>query len=104
MIKTFLATWRPASGIIRVVLVRQRDGWLAYFCTDPVVSAAAVLEMMADRGAIEQTFRDVKEVWGAAQQQVRNVYASVGAFAVNLALCSAVEAWAWERAEAELVR
>jgi hypothetical protein len=45
----------------------------------------------------------VKEVWGAGQQQVRNVYANVGAFAVNLLLYSAVEAWARARPEAELV-
>ena len=102
-IKTFLATWRPAGGLIRVVIVCEDDGWLAYFCTDPAVSAVAVLEAMADRGAIEQTFKDVKEVWGAGQQQVRNVYASIGAFAVNLTLYSVVEAWAWGRAEPELV-
>src|SRR5205807_5477685 len=60
-------------------------------------------EAMADRGAIEQTFKDVKEVWGAGQQQVRNVYASIGAFTLNLVLYSVVEAWAWQRAEEELV-
>jgi len=102
-IKTFLATWRPAGGLIRVVIVREDDGWLAYFCTDPAVSAVAVLEAMADRGAIEETFKDVKEVWGAGLQQVRNVYASIGAFAVNLTLYSVVEAWAWGRVEPELV-
>jgi hypothetical protein len=102
-VKTFLATWRPAGGVIRVVLVRETTGWLAYFCTDPAVSAAAVLEMMADRGAIEQTFKDVKEVWGAGQQQVRNVYANLGALAVNLVWYSLVEAWAWQRSEDELV-
>jgi hypothetical protein len=58
---------------------------------------------MADRGAIEHTFKDVKEVWGAGQQQVRNVYASVGALAVNLTMYSLVEAWAWARAEGRLV-
>ncbi len=102
-IQTFLATWRPAGGVIRVVIVRERDGWLAYFCSDPALSAVAILEAMADRGAIEQTFQDVKEVWGAGQQQVTNVYASIGAFAVNLTMYSVVEAWAWERAEQELV-
>jgi hypothetical protein len=102
-IKTFAATWRPAGGRIRVVIVREEDGWLAYFCTDPTVTAAAILETMANRGAIEQTFKDIKEVWGAGQQQVRNVYASIGAFAVNLILYSVVEAWAWARAEDELV-
>ena len=102
-IKTFEATWQPAGGRIRVVIVREQDGWLAYFCTDPAVSALAILEAMSDRGAIEQTFKDLKEVWGAGQQQVRNVYAGVGAFAVNLTLYSVVEAWAWSRAEEELV-
>jgi hypothetical protein len=102
-IKTFEATWQPAGGRIRVVIVREDDGWLAYFCTDPTVSAVAILEAMADRGAIEQTFKDVKEVWGAGQQQVRNVYASIGAFAVNLTMYSVVEAWAWSRAQEELV-
>ena len=33
-IKTFVATWRPAGGRIRVVMVREKRGWLAYFCTD----------------------------------------------------------------------
>jgi hypothetical protein len=66
----------------------------------PVV---AILEAMADRGAIEQLFKDVKEVWGAWQQQVRNVYASIGAFTVNLVLYSVVEVWAWEQEEEALV-
>jgi hypothetical protein len=102
-IKNFLATWRPAGGVIRVVLVREPDGWLAFFATDPSASAVQILEAMADRGALEQTFKDLKEVWGAGQQQVRNVYASVGAFALNLTLYSVVEAWAWGRGEEELV-
>ena len=102
-IKTFLATWQPAGGLIRVVLVREETGWLAYFCTDPMVSAAEVLEVMADRTAIEQTFKDVKETWGAGQQQVRNVYANLGAMALNLIWYSLVEAWAWLRRDEELV-
>lgn len=102
-IKTFEATWRPAGGRIRVVIVREKEGWLAYFCTDPSMTAEAILAAMADRGAIEQLFHDIKEVWGAGQQQVRNVYASIGAFTVNLVLYSVVEAWAWARAEETLV-
>jgi hypothetical protein len=99
-IKTFEATWRPAGGRIRVVIVWEDDGWLAYFCTDPAMTVVAILEAMADRGAIEQLFKDVKEVWGAGQQQVRNVYASIGAFTVNLVLYSVVELWAWAWDEA----
>lgn len=102
-IKTFLATWRPAGGLIRVVLVKEEAGWVAFFCTDPEVSAADILEAAADRGAHEQTFKGTKEVWGASEQQLRNVQANVGAFNLNGWLYSTVEAWAWERSEEELV-
>jgi len=102
-IKTFEATWRPAGGRIRVVLVKEEEGWRAYFCTDTAASVVDILEAAADRGAIEQTFKDVKEVWGAGQQQVRNVHASVGAFNLNGWMYSLVEAWAWARPAAELV-
>jgi hypothetical protein len=34
---------------------------------------------------------------------VRNVYAGIGAFAVNLAWYSLAEAWAWSRGDDELV-
>jgi len=102
-VKVFEATWEPVGGAILVVLVLEEDGWLAFFCTDKSVSAQKVLEVMADRGAIEQTFKDVKEVWAAQQQQVRNVYACMGAFNVNLWLYSLVEVWAWGASEDELV-
>jgi hypothetical protein len=67
------------------------------------LSAARILELAADRGALEETFKDVKEVWGAGQQQVRNVWANVGAFNMNAWMYSAVELWAWERSHEKLV-
>jgi hypothetical protein len=102
-VKVFLATWRPAGGIIQVVLVAEPDGWRAYFSTDPSLSARQVLELAADRGALEETFKDLKEVWGAGQQQLRNVQANVGAFNLNGWLYTAVEAWAWPQAHEQLV-
>lgn len=101
--KTFRATWRPAGGMIRVVIVKEEDGWIPWFCTDPEASVVDILEAAADRGAHEQTFKDKKEVWGAGQQQLRNVYANVGAFNLNGWMFSSVEAWAWERSQEELV-
>lgn len=101
--KTFLATWRPAGGVICVVLVKEEHGWVALFCTDPEASVVDILEGAADRGAHEQAFKDMKEVWGADQQQLRNVYANVGAFNLNGWLHSTVEAWAWQRPEEGLV-
>lgn len=102
-VKTFEATWRPAGGRIRVVLVQEENGWLAFFCTDLAASVVEILEAAADRGAIEQTFKDVKEVWGAGQQQVRNVQASIGAFNLNLWMYSLLEVWSWTKPAAELV-
>jgi hypothetical protein len=39
--------------LIRVVLVREDDGWVAFFCTDPAATAAQVLGAVADRAAVE---------------------------------------------------
>jgi hypothetical protein len=66
------------------------------------MTVVAILEAIADRGAIEQLFKDVKEVWGAGQQQVRNVYASIGAFTVSLVFYGVVKVWAWAHDEEAL--
>jgi hypothetical protein len=101
--KTFLATWKPAGGVIRVVLVDEPTGWRAYFCTHPSASVAEILMTVADRFSLEITFRDCKQIVGAGQQQVRFIHASVGAFHVCLWTYTMTEAWAWNRSEAELV-
>lgn len=101
--KTFLATWKPAGGVIRVVLVDEPAGWRAYFCTDPAATVAEILTAVADRFALEITFRECKQVVGAGQQQVRFLWASVGAFHVCLWTFTLTEAWAWNRAVDELV-
>jgi Transposase DDE domain len=101
--KTFLATWKPAGGVIRVVLVKEDDGWLAFFCIDADATPAEILEMVADRNSLEQTFKDVKEVWGAGQQQLQNLHANIGAWHMNLWAYTMVELWAWEQPEEALV-
>jgi hypothetical protein len=101
--KTFVATWRPAGGPIRVVLVDEPNGWVAFFCTDPAATVADILEAVAARFSLETTFRDCKEIVGAGQQQVRRVRASVGAFHVCLWTFTMTEAWAWGRGNDGLV-
>jgi hypothetical protein len=101
--KTFLATWRPAGGVIRVVLVDEPAGWRAYFCTDTSASVADILGMVADRFSLEITFRECKQVVGAGQQQVRFIWANIGAFHVCLWTFTMTEAWAWCRKDEELV-
>jgi len=87
----------PAGGLIRVVLLKEDDGWVPFFCTDPEASVREILEAYADRAAIEQDFHDLKEVWGTGQQQVRNIWANVGVFHLNLWMHTLVEMWAWNK-------
>jgi DDE superfamily endonuclease len=103
--KTFLATYPPAGGAIRVVIVKRSPqwfadspaDWVAFFCTDTSVAVEAIIECVADRSAIEQNFHDVKEVHGAAQQQVRNVWCNVACWNLCLWLHTLVEVWSWRR-------
>jgi hypothetical protein len=87
-----------------VVLVKEEeDGcWLPFFSANPEASAVQILEAMADRGSHEQMNKDVKEVWGAGQQQVRNVSSNEGCFNLNLWMYSLTEAWAWGLPQEEL--
>lgn len=95
--KTFLATSRLVSGTIRVVIVRFVDGgWAPYFCTDSSAEVRDILETAADRWAIEEQFHDVKEVWGAGQQQVRNVWSNLGCWHLNQWMYTLVELCCWD--------
>jgi DDE superfamily endonuclease len=107
--KSFRATWRPAGGPIRVVIVK-RDAtepngkdWIPYFSTNPDATPAEVLTAAADRSSLEQCYKDLKEVEGVSQQQVRNVWANVGAFHIGMWLHTLTEWWAWDRPEKDLV-
>jgi DDE superfamily endonuclease len=101
--KTFLATYPPVGGVIRVVLVMEDHGWYPFFCTDPTASVAEILEAFADRATIEQDFHDVNEVWGSGQQQVRNIWTNVAVYNLNLWMHTLVELWAWKRPGEQLV-
>jgi hypothetical protein len=102
-VKTFLATHATFGGAVRVVIVREQGGPEFFYCTDTAASAADVLEAYADRAALEQVFHDVKEVWGSGQQQVRNLWANIGVWHLNLWLHTLIELWAWDRPADELV-
>ena len=95
--KTFLATSELVSGQIRVVILRFEDGsWAPYFCTDTSAEVRDILEAVAARWAIEEHFHDVKEVWGAGQQQVRNVWSNIGCWHLNQWLYTLVELCCWD--------
>ena len=86
-----------------MVLVDEPTGWRAYFCTDISASVADILGMVAGRFSLEITFRECKQVVGAGQQQVRFLWANVGAFHVCLWTFTMTEAWAWGRPASALV-
>lgn len=100
--KTFLATYQPVGDVIRVVLVKEKHGWLAFFCTDPDANLVEILEAFADLATIEQDFHDVKEVWGTGQQQVRNIWTNVAVYNLNLWMHTLVEMWSWDQSHREL--
>jgi hypothetical protein len=101
--KTFLATSRLVSAQIRVVIVRFEDGgWAPYFCTDTSAAVRDILEAVAARWAIEEHFHDVKEVWGAGQQQVRSVWSNIGCWHLNQWLYTLVELCCWDMDKSEL--
>jgi len=107
--KTFLATYKPVGGVIRVVLVKEDHGWFAFFCTKVDASIQEILEAVADRAAIEQNFHDLKEVHGAGKQQLRNYWANIAAYHVDHAAYhvtmwwhTLIELWAWNKPQREL--
>jgi hypothetical protein len=100
--KTFLATWPVAGGVIRVVIVRESNRWDPFFSTDPDASVESILECFSDRSSIEQVFHDIKEIWGAGQQQVRNLFTNVACYHLNLWMHTLVELWSWNKSADEL--
>ncbi len=101
--KTFLATSKLVSGVVRVVILRFDDGgWAPYFCTDTQVAVRDILETVAARWAIEEQFHDVKEIWGAGQQQVRNIWSNIGCWHLNQWMYTLVELCSWDATKAQL--
>ena len=82
---------------MRVVLVREQHGWLALFSTDVSLTAAEILSAAADRFRIEQDFHDLKAVEGLGQQQVRDIWANVGAFHLNGWVHVLIALGAWQQ-------
>ena len=102
--KTFLATSPVFGGQIRVVLLEYSKGqWAAYVCSDCSMGVERILETVADRWSIEEQFHDVKELWGAGHQQVRNIWSSIGCWNICSWLYTLVELECWDDSSEELV-
>lgn len=62
-----------------------------------------ILETGAQRWAIEEHFHDVKELWGAGQQQVRNVWSNIGCWHLNTWMYTMVELECWDLPASQLI-
>src|SRR5690606_635432 len=95
--KTFIASSHVSGGAVRVVLLEHASGnWAAYISTDTSMEVAMILKIVSDRWSIEEHFHDVKEIWGAGQQQVRNVWSSIGCWHLCGWLYAMVELECWD--------
>jgi len=81
------------------VLVDQPDSWVAFFCTDVNATVAEINATVADRFALETAFRVCKDIVGPGQQQVRFVWANIGAFHICLWTFTMTAAWSWAQDE-----
>ena len=99
--KTFLATYPPVRGVIRVVSVEEDHDGYPFFSTDPNATAVEIIEAFADRATIEQDFHDGNEVWGTGQQQVRNIWTNLAVYQLHLWIHTLVELWSWYRSHGE---
>ncbi|MFO0871494.1 MAG: transposase [Pirellulales bacterium] len=87
-----------------MVIVRFADrGWAAYYSTDPDLSAREIMETISARWAIEETFHDLKEVRGAGQQQVRNVWSNIACWHLNQWCYALVELATWDTDPSSLI-
>ena len=68
----------------------------------PQVEVRDILETVAARWAIEEHFHDVKEVWGAGQQQVRSLWSNIGCWNLNQWMYTLVELCSWDIPKSKL--
>ena len=102
--KSILATWAIASGLVRIVILKEEDGsWRPLLCSDPSACVELIIQASTDRWGIEQSFHDLKEVVGIEQVQLRRYYSNVGALNLNLWVHTLTEVWAWRKSTDELV-
>jgi hypothetical protein len=102
--KTLCAQWYRACAtrLLRIVIVRVDQGGIGlrvFFSMDPTMTVSQILEMYAQRWAIEVCFRDLKQLLGFADSSARKRTAVertapfVGMIYTTLVLWFAEEAW-----------
>ena len=94
-IKTFEATYEPAGGRIRVVLVQEPGRLAALFQHRPGHARHHHLGAKGRPWDVGEDYHDLKEIEGTGQQQLRNIWANIGAFHLTMWAFCLTELWAW---------
>ena len=100
--KTFLATYPPAGGVIRVVMVKEDHGWHRLLLHRPdgqrPRDPRSVRRPRDDRARLSRRQGSL----GNRQQQVRNIWTNLAVYNLNLWMHTLVELWAWDKQHDEL--
>jgi len=104
-VKCFVATSKLTRGKpIKVVLVKEDEKtWVPLMSTNADATAKEILESYGVRFGIEETFKDLKEVWGWGKQELRLLESNEAATTINMLLYSLTELSTWDRPAADLV-
>jgi len=94
-VHTFTAVWKPADGLIKVLIVHwpraKRPRY--FFCTDLNRSIAFILHLVAARWAMETAFKDMKEHLGFGDYQCRRETAVSRSANLTCAALSLLTLW-----------
>jgi len=103
--KCFVATSKLTKGKpIKVLIIKEDDGtWVPLISTNVEHSAKEILESYGVRFGIEETFKDLKDIWGWGKQELRLLESNEAATAMNMLLYDMVELATWHRTSEELV-
>lgn len=104
-IKSFIATSKLTRGKpVKVVLIKEDETtWVPLVSTDATMSEVEILESYGVRFGIEETFKDLKEVWGWGKQELRLLESNEAATTLNMMLYNMTELSTWDRSAEELV-
>ena len=103
--KSFVATSKLTCGKpVKVVLIKENEKvWVPLISTDAAMSEVEILEGYGVRFGIEETFKDLKEVWGWGKQELRKLESNEAATTMNMLLYGMTELSTWDRSAEELV-
>ncbi|MGL4595490.1 MAG: transposase [Thermoguttaceae bacterium] len=93
---TIGSIWRRSSKMVKVVSSRYRSMCECIFATKIEAMPEEVIETYGYRFSIEEMFKDMKEVCGLEEQEVRKLDSCVGAYWLCLLSYVFIESWSLE--------